>query len=109
MLYPPFSDICLIGMVGSDEDNIREMSRELAALLIDKAKNDHPGLPLRVLGPTPAAVNRLKGQFRYKLILKCRASRELRELVREVLTEIGGMKKYSSAAVFADMNPENVM
>lgn len=109
MLYPPFSDICMIGFVGIYEDVVRRMSQTFLRLLTERAESEYPDLPLRVLGPSPAAINRVKSKYRYRLIIKCRRSARFRELISSLLAETGAMKEFRTATVFADMNPDNVM
>lgn len=58
LLYPPFSDICMIGFVGTDELKTANAARECTKLLCETARRDYPSLPLRVLGPTSATVKR---------------------------------------------------
>ena len=109
MLYPPFSDICMVGFVGTDEKNVRSMARFFTDRLKAVAGSEYPGLPLRVLGPTPAMINRLMGRYRYKLLIKCRNSAPFRELLAGLLSEVGQRKEYKDSQAFIDMNPENVM
>ncbi len=109
MLYPPFSDICMVGFVGAFEDVTRDMASCFVRMLRERAQSQYPGLPLRVLGPSPAAVNRVKGKYRYRLIIKCRNSAQFRELLSSLLTDIGRMKQFAKITAFADMNPDNIM
>lgn len=109
MLYPPFSDICVVGFVGIYEDMVRDMSICFVDMLRKKAEKEYPGIPLRVLGPSQAAVNRIKGKYRYRLIIKCRNSGAFREMLSALLCEIGRMNQFSKATAFADMNPDNIM
>jgi len=62
-----------------------------------------------VLGPSPAAVNRIKGKYRFRLIIKCRNSADFRRLLSTLLCDIGQMKQFGKATAFADMNPDNIM
>ena len=109
MLYPPFSDICMVGFVGIYEDVVRNMALCFMEMLRQRAEQDYPGLPLRVLGPSPAAVNRIKGKYRFRLIIKCRNSADFRRLLSTLLCDIGQMKQFGKATAFADMNPDNIM
>ena len=109
MLYPPFSDICMVGFVGIYEETVRSMALCFVQKLRERAQSDYPGLPLRVLGPSPAAVNRIKGKYRYRIIIKCRNSAAFRELLSLLLRDIGQLRQFDKASAFADMNPDNIM
>ncbi len=56
-LYPPFCGLCVVGFAGPKESEVARASARFAALL-GQAGGKQPDLPLRVLGPTPAALKR---------------------------------------------------
>lgn len=109
MLYPPFSDICVVGFISEHEHTARDMSLCFTDMLTKLAKAEYPELPMRVLGPSPAAVNKVMGKFRFRLIIKCRNSRRFSEFMTRLLEEINRMKNFKEAQAFADMNPDNVL
>ena len=109
MLYPPFSDICMIGCVGENESETREMAAAFLVRIKQLATGEYSGLPLRVLGPTAASVTRVKGKFRYKLIIKCRNCERFRQMMGQLLTEVSAQKRFSNVQAFIDMNPESIM
>lgn len=103
LLYPPFCDICEIGFSGGDEPAVQA----LAQAFLERLRQALPasGLPVRVLGPSPAAVVKVKNRYRYKIIMKCKNDRRLRALVSGLLIEFGKQKTARGMAVFADINP----
>lgn len=109
LLYPPFSDICMIGFVGTDELKTANAARECTKLLCESARRDYPNLPLRVLGPTTATVKKVSNKFRYKTVLKYKNSREFRGLLTSVLIEFGKLSRYSSVTAYIDVNPESIL
>ena len=109
MLYPPYSDICVIGFTGMEETPVRNASIKFLERLKELAASEYNELPLRVLGPSPAAINRVKGKFRYKIIMKCRRSSRLRELIDALLHEVGSSRDFKDIQTFVDMNPDNVL
>lgn len=109
MLYPPFSDICMVGFVGAMDDMVRKMAFCFTDMLRERAKKDYPELPLRVLGPAPASITRIKGKVRYRLIIKCRNSARFRELLSSLLHDIGQSRAFGKTNAFADMNPDNIL
>ncbi len=108
-LYPPFADLCVIGFSGEQELQVRDASRWFLDQLIDEAKTNYPGLPLRVIGPAPASVYRVNQKFRYKILLKCRSSAAFRKMMAELLVRQGKNKDFSHVSVYADMNPDNIL
>lgn len=109
MLYPPFVDLCMIGFTGSQEEKVRQASISFLALLQKLAGSEYASLPLRVLKPTPAAVVKVNGKYRYKILIKCRNSKELRELFSRLLIAFPQERRFSGVSVFVDMNPDSVL
>ena len=108
LLYPPFCDICEIGFVGVFENAVRDaaadfFSRLKSAVLADKS------VPVRIMGPTPSGVVKIAGRYRYRIIIKCRNDRRFRNIVACVLQGCGKIAVYRKVAVFADMNPLDIM
>lgn len=104
MLYPPFADICLIGFVGGNQTQTLEAANGFLKEFVREARQNYPNLPLRILGPSPAAVIKVSNKFRYKLIIKCKNNRAFRSLLSTVLLRFGGNRAYAKVTVYADMN-----
>ena len=109
MLYPPFADLCVVGFVGSNEQEVRGGSMVFLQQLRQLAKTEYRQLPLRVLNPSPAHILRAGGKYRYKLLLKCRNSRLFRQMISRLLVHFAGEKKFKHVTAFADMNPDTVL
>ena len=109
LLYPPFVDICMIGFSGLTEDKLRLASAYFLGLLQELAAKEYAALPMRVLKPTPAAVVKVSGKYRYKILIKCRNSRDFRELISRLLIAFPQERRFSGVSVFADINPDSVL
>ena len=68
-LYPPFCGLCVVGFSGLKESEVARAAARFAALLGRQAAKQ-PELPLRVLGPTPGNIEKINGNYRYKLTVK---------------------------------------
>ena len=109
MLYPPFADILVVGFLGEQEETVRQASFWFLSRLQQVASSEYAHLPMRVLRPSPAAVAKVSNRYRYKLIVKCRNTRELRELVSRLLLEFSKEKAYARVTAFADCNPDSIL
>ena len=67
------------------------------------------GLPLRVIGPAPAAVARVSGRYRFRLIIKFKNSRRFREMLSLLLSETGKNRELADVTVFADIDPDTII
>ena len=109
MLYPPFADICMVGFVGSRDEDVSRAAGIFLERLKDRIQRDYSDVPVRVLGPSPASVKKVSGRYRYKIILKCRNNARFREMMRFLLCESGSDPANREVTTYADMNPENVL
>jgi len=109
MLYPPFSDICVIGFVGVIEAKVHKASKAFLSMLSLLAQSDYSDQPMRVLNPSPALIGKISNKYRYKLIIKCRNNRRFREMISSLLIQFAGNREFSNVTVFADINPDMIM
>ena len=109
MLYPPFVDILVIGFVGEKEPLVRQGANAFLHLLGSLAQQEYSGLPLRALQPSPAAVARVSGKYRYKLLIKCRNSPRLREMVSRLLLQFASLREFQQVTAYADPNPYRIL
>ena len=67
--YPPFSRLAKLVYAGANEARCRREAERLAAYL--RAEVDRRGLPeVDVLGPAPAFRRRLRGRFRWQIVVR---------------------------------------
>ena len=109
MLYPPFADLVLVGFTGENEHKVSTGANQFLRILTELAENKYKSLPLRFLRPSPAAVTKLNGKYRYKLIIKCKNNRAFREMLKEALELHGKIKEFKDISVFIDADPVNII
>ncbi len=109
LMYPPFVDLLVIGFIGG-EDKLTRLAAERFLYELGKlVESEYQQLPMRVLRPSPAAIARVSGKYRYKLIIKCRNSPKFREMIARLLTEFAGIKDFQRVTVYADPNPDRII
>ncbi len=79
--YPPFSRLVLVRLDGPDETKVVTAARKIAAFCEEHALIKSGTVEVR--GPTPAPMPRLRGRFRYRLLLRGPRP-ELRTVARAV-------------------------
>mgnify|MGYP007025180410 CR=1 FL=1 len=47
----------------------------------------------------------MNNKYRYKLLIKCRNSPQLRELARRLLVEFAGLREFQKVTAYADPQP----
>lgn len=109
MLYPPYADIVVLGFAGEQEDTVQAAAKSFLDNLTECAKAAYPDMPLRVLQASPAAVYKVSNRFRYKSLIKCRNTNELREMISKLLIDFAAVRAYANVTVYADVNPYQVL
>ncbi len=104
--YPPFSRLVLLRAIGKEESACAK------ALLKLKRYVQHAG-PVEILGPAPAVVVRVRGLYRYQLLV--RSAREvdasgtaLRNAVKQGLAEYKAAKGEVGVEIEVDVDPQSV-
>lgn len=104
LLFPPFCDLCVLGFTGEDEACVAKAAEEAVQQIQIYIQQTGFSLPLWVLGAVPCPYERLKGKYRYRVILKCKNTEPYRTLVRTVLSAVTTQKAFSKLYAYADMN-----
>jgi primosomal protein N' (replication factor Y) len=102
--YPPFVALASLLVHGSDLVRVRSDAVELRKEL-DAANSERVA---RILGPAPAPLARLKGEFRVQLIIKCRNRRELRKLIDAALNALAE-RKINLRSINVEIDPVSIM
>lgn len=106
MTYPPYCDIYSVSFVGENENDTALCAKEFFDIL--KELNSDKKEKLIVLGPSPAKISKINNQYRYRLSIKCKNSKNIRNLLNEILKRLIKIKKYKDIDVSVDLNPYNL-
>ena len=109
LIFPPFCDLCVVGFSSINELLTQNAAKEFMKQMSDYIKTNYPNLPLNVIGPVPYSVARVNNKFRYKLILKCKNTKEFRRMISETLMAFDSNSLYKEVSIFADINPYSSM
>ena len=109
MLYPPYSDICVVGFSDKKEENVISASKEFFKILKNVASKNYSGLPLRILPPGSEIIKKVSSKFRYKIIIKCKNTDKFRKMIAEAYKEFSNISRFKNVSVFVDINPERIL
>jgi len=102
--YPPFTR--LLRIVASSQDS-REAERYLLELRTRaRAQIESTGLEVRVLGPSPAPLERLKTSWRWHMILKAASPVHLLKIMKNLRSDPTRSRKLK---VTFDMDPQEML
>jgi len=100
---PPFSDLITVTFSGPEEQAVVDGAVAFRNMLLQALPQS--GLAMRVMGPAPASVAKVMGNYRYRLTVSLQNSREARQLLSFLVR--GFMKDHRQRGVhaFVDVNP----
>jgi primosomal protein N' (replication factor Y) len=103
--YPPFSRLALVRIDAPDEETARIAAAKLAA--VGRATPDALGRRVEVLGPAPAPIARLRGRFRFRVLLRAKDRGPLRAVVERVAAAREALDRQVRAAI--DIDPVSML
>jgi primosomal protein N' (replication factor Y) len=106
--YPPFCRLLNLRFDGLDGARVEKTARAAAAEL--RAANDRTPRARRaaILGPATAPLEKLRGRYRWQILLKAREPRLLHNLARPLLDARGGVRD-RAVRVTADVDPYGML
>ncbi len=102
MRYPPFSALANVVIRARTQEEAFRLSGELSALVAP------PPAQVRVLGPAEAPLQRLKGDFRYQMLIKSSSRVTLREVLNRLRSH-ALEKRWPATALIIDVDPFSLM
>lgn len=102
---PPFGDLGVITVTGPEESQVVRGAVKLRDSLNLLLKTpEYAGERCTVLGPAPCVVARINYNFRYRLTLRCKMTKQLRLLIAHLLRQFSKDKENRGICAFIDIN-----
>ncbi|MGI6748645.1 MAG: replication restart helicase PriA [Anaerovoracaceae bacterium] len=101
--YPPFSNIFQVIISSENEMEAYEKAVEVTAEFIH---NTNPGEAKYILGPQAAPMNKIKGYYRYQILIKCLPGKrkQYSKVLNEIKLKINTDRK-AKYLISIDINP----
>ncbi len=104
--YPPFCDICVIGISATKQEHAKKAANTFVNLIKLNAKNANNKLKLSLLGPFEASIYRLNNKYREKIILKCIFNNAFKEYLKSVTAMAGKHPDFRNITLTVDINSD---
>ena len=104
--YPPFTALANLIIRGPKEHQTQTIAEDLARTLVEIRNVRSNSRRLRVLGPAPATLFRLKGEYRFQVLLKTTSRKELNQVVVDALGKLPSSYRKS---IIIDIDPVNLL
>lgn len=109
LIYPPFCDICTVLLTGENEHHTFMAAKCFYDKLTELLEKEYKGMKLIVFSPIAPRISKVNNKFRYRILIKCKNTREFRNLISGLLTEFPKSKTFSDISISADMNSLNMI
>ena len=102
---PPFGDLATVTFIGQEEARVLHGAVKFRDSLTNLLKHpDYSGQTCTALGPAPCAVPKINYNFRYRLSLRCKMTKQLRYLLSHLLRQFSQDKENRGVSAFIDVN-----
>lgn len=109
MTYPPYCNMVMIGATSVDRSRAQGAAQAVFAAIKDQVAKDYGDVKIAILGPSAAAVPKVGGKYRYRMLIKCRYNSRFREMLRKALESWNKSDNKNGVNVFVDVNPETII
>jgi len=103
--YPPFARLINIVLDGVEEEAVRQAAESLARTAQSLCGRGR----VTVLGPAPAPLSRLRGRYRWQVLLKGRAVEPLHHLCLQLAKNPPPGVRGGTVKMAVDVDPENML
>jgi primosomal protein N' (replication factor Y) len=105
--YPPFARLALLRLDGVKGAEVERSADLLGARLREAARRAGSGADgIQILGPASAPIERLRGRYRYQILLKGKAPARVLDLARRAQSFFAGPR---SIRLRVDVDPQNML
>ncbi|MGH7780491.1 MAG: replication restart helicase PriA [Candidatus Binataceae bacterium] len=104
--YPPFARLAMVRVEGEDARRVAQVAAAAAESLTRAAPA--PEI-LRVLGPSPAPIERIKQRYRWQVMLKSKELRPMRAALATMRAEVGPRAQELRVYLIIDIDPVRML
>lgn len=104
--YPPFCDICVVGLSSKNEKAVHKAANKFLEEFKIAAKNRKPQLPLNVFGIAKPFLYRYRNRYQLRILIKCKNNAAFRGFMRDFAKRILKENDFQNVRVSLDINGE---
>jgi primosomal protein N' (replication factor Y) len=106
--YPPYSKLANLRFDGLDALGVEQSAHGAAATLRERNETLPRVRQARILGPAPAPIERLRGRFRWQILVKAKSAGDLHALLRP-LVERADRGRDGAVRLLVDVDPYGML
>ena len=105
LMYPPFARLAMVRIEGAEPMLVHRIADAVAKALAKHATPDG----IRVLGPAPAPIERIKQRYRWQVMVKSRELKPMRAALAAMRAEVGPRAERDSMYLAIDIDPVRML
>ena len=106
--YPPFTALANLMIQGRPQKKAQLLAKQAVGRLLHHRDRLSAQRRMRVLGPAQAPIEKLKGEYRFQILIKSTSRKELHEVLKSALAELG-QKRVNLRKLSIDIDPINLL
>ena len=108
MVYPPFCHLLTMIVLSENEGECRRLLNDCVIVVESMFKNEMDP-KFTILGPAKASIGKIKGYYRYRVIVKGSSYKKLTLVMKELYNRKDTNTIYKNARLSMDLNPMSLM
>src|SRR5208282_671836 len=105
LMYPPFARLAMVRIEGAEPRLVRRVAEQVAKSL---GRGSTPE-GIRVLGPAPAPIERIKQRYRWQVMVKSRELKPMRAAIAAMRAEVGPSAERDDIYLAIDIDPVRML
>jgi primosomal protein N' (replication factor Y) len=105
LMYPPSARLAMVRIEGAEPHLVMRLAEAVAKSLAQSATPEG----LRVLGPAPAPIERIKQRYRWQVMVKSRELKPMREALATMRAEVGPGAERDDVYLAVDIDPVRML
>ena len=102
LLYPPFCDMTVIGLIGSNENVIIKIGNEIFEFIKNLIFNEYKDVNIKMFGPVSEVISKINNKYRYKIFIKHKDDKRFRQMIDFILKSFMREKQKYGVNIFID-------
>ncbi len=112
LFYPPFCRLVLVKISGNSKDKTKEIAERLGRLFQRRLRGKSESRDvqnIQVLGPAPAPRSKIRGRYRWQILVKGKDHRYLHYYIKEIFGKASSKDIPKEVNVEVDFDPRSMM
>jgi primosomal protein N' (replication factor Y) len=105
LMYPPFARLAMVRIEGAEPQIVRRAAEAVAKSLAQDSTPEG----IRVLGPAPAPIERIKQRYRWQVMIKSRELKPMRAAIAAMRAAVGPSAERDDIYLAIDIDPVRML